>query len=338
MTQETVHQIHPLFAVWSKVIESQDPKTVGNWLVQKPTEQELELREERRDEYESLCEEAGEAYDQIIDAEKEVERKKEHEEYLAQLPDFQIASMGQENWLYVLKALSVVVEEGTIEVTNEEVVARTMDPSHVCMIDIRIPRACFWRYEIDKPGRFGLRLDEVEKVMKRMPKEKEGGEITISLDKSNERAMFYLRTMDPYRKEYRLHTIEPATGSTPLPKIGFNAKVSMLRKTLINALEDLAVTSNYVTFEATSDRFLLIGRGDSGEINLAFESGSEGFEELNVRDESKATFGIEFLLPMLKAVNEKSVTLEYSTKMPLRLEFPAFKEGKIHFFLAPRVE
>jgi proliferating cell nuclear antigen len=33
-----------------------------------------------------------------------------------------------------------------------------------------------------------------------------------------------------------------------------------------------------------------------------------------------------------------SLVLEYSTKMPLRLEFRVANVGRIHFYLAPRVQ
>ncbi|HET6717216.1 MAG TPA: DNA polymerase sliding clamp, partial [Nitrososphaeraceae archaeon] len=79
---------------------------------------------------------------------------------------------------------------------------------------------------------------------------------------------------------------------------------------------------------------------DSGEADIVIESGSEGLEELQVKDTSKATYSLDYLSKITKAISASggSLVLEYSTKMPLRLEFRVANVGRIHFYLAPRVQ
>ena len=66
----------------------------------------------------------------------------------------------------------------------------------------------------------------------------------------------------------------------------------------------------------------------------------EGLEELVSEEDSSATYSIDYLIKITKAVSTVggSVTAEYSSKMPLRLEFPVSNIGRIHFYLAPRVQ
>ena len=49
---------------------------------------------------------------------------------------------------------------------------------------------------------------------------------------------------------------------------------------------------------------------------------------------------LEYLNSIVKAVGTVAGTVvcEFSTKMPLRLEFKVANIGRIHFYLAPRVE
>ena len=49
---------------------------------------------------------------------------------------------------------------------------------------------------------------------------------------------------------------------------------------------------------------------------------------------------LEYLNPIVKAVGAsvESVTCEFSTEKPLRVEFKVANIGRIHFYLAPRVE
>src|SRR5919197_1072187 len=82
-------------------------------------------------------------------------------------------------------------------------------------------------------------------------------------------------------------------------------------------------------------------KGDSGEADIILESGNEGLEELKVEENSKATYSLDYLSKITKAVSStvgSSVAAEYSSKMPLRLEFRVANVGRIHFYLAPRVQ
>jgi proliferating cell nuclear antigen len=105
-------------------------------------------------------------------------------------------------------------------------------------------------------------------------------------------------------------------------------------------LSDVQVVSEYISIESKSDRITFSGRGDSGEADITLEAGNEGLEELEAKEESKATYSIDYLAKITKAVVSMggSVTAEYSNKMPLRLEFKIANVGRIHFYLAPRVQ
>ncbi len=98
--------------------------------------------------------------------------------------------------------------------------------------------------------------------------------------------------------------------------------------------------SEYVSIESKSGRVAFTGRGDSGEADIGLEKGDEGLEELAVKEESKATYSLDYLSKITKAVVSMggSVAAEYSSKMPLRLEFRIANVGRIHFYLAPRVQ
>jgi hypothetical protein len=50
---------------------------------------------------------------------------------------------------------------------------------------------------------------------------------------------------------------------------------------------------------------------------------------------------MEFISKMVRALScasSDTISLEYSSKKPLRLEFTAFDALKVQFFLAPRID
>jgi DNA polymerase III sliding clamp (beta) subunit (PCNA family) len=62
--------------------------------------------------------------------------------------------------------------------------------------------------------------------------------------------------------------------------------------------------------------------------------------DLETKEASKATFSLSYLSEIIKAASATSdiATLEFSTDMPIRIDFQQTKEGKLIFFLAPRIE
>jgi proliferating cell nuclear antigen len=66
----------------------------------------------------------------------------------------------------------------------------------------------------------------------------------------------------------------------------------------------------------------------------------EGLEEITVNQECTGTYSLEYLNPIVKAMGSTSdsIICEFSSGKPLRIEFKVSNIGRIHFYLAPRVE
>jgi proliferating cell nuclear antigen len=240
-----------------------------------------------------------------------------------------------DEWKAVASAISTLVDEATFEATVEGISFRGMDPSHVALIDIHWPNSAFEQYDCDTSVKFGVRVDEFSKLMRRAEK-KDTIEVTVGDD-----SMLFIRiSNNNYVKEYKVRLIETSAASTPLPKLNFNCKVVLATIAFDKVLSDIQVISDYLSIESENKKIKFSGKGDSGEATISLESGSEGLEEVNVQEDSKATYSLDYLSKITKAVIAAggSVALEFSSKMPLRLEFRVANMGRIHFYLAPRVQ
>lgn len=239
-----------------------------------------------------------------------------------------------EEWRAVISAISTLVDEATFEATVEGISFRGMDPSHVALIDIHWPNSAFEAYECDTALKFGVRVDEFSKMIRRADK-KDGVEITVGDD-----SMLHIKISNSYRREYKMRLIESSASSTPLPKLTFNSKVVLTAGAFDKILSDVQVISEYISIESEPKKVEFSGKGDSGEADIILDSGSEGLEELTIQEDSKATYSLDYLSKITKAVSTVggSIAAEYSSKMPLRLEFRVANVGRIHFYLAPRVQ
>jgi|TARA_B100000315_G_scaffold224636_1_gene230305 proliferating cell nuclear antigen len=238
-------------------------------------------------------------------------------------------------WKRVAAAIGHLVEEASFDASPEEISFRAMDPSHVAMIDLVWPNTAFEKYECDKQFRFTVRVDDLVKVLRRAESKD-----AIELSAADDQTLIF-KIFDGYRREFKIHLVESTAAPTPIPKLSFNAKLQAIQGTIEKMLNDISVVSDHVIIEAGKDKVILSGKSDHGSAAVELEKGSPDLPLYEVKEESKATYSIDYLLNISKAAASvtDSITCEYSNKMPLRMEFKlAETGGQIHFYLAPRVE
>ena len=246
--------------------------------------------------------------------------------------EFSAKTNTSEEWKAIISAISTLVEEATFEATVEGVSFRGMDPSHVALIDISWPNSAFEKYSCDGDIKFGVRIDEFSKLIKRAEKS-DGVEINISDDSM-------LHVSVGKNKKYKMRLIESSASDTPLPKISYDSKITLSSSRLDKILGDIDVVSDYLSIKTTQKNVEFSGKGDAGEATINLEKDMEDVEDISVSQESSGTYSLEYLDPIVKAVGgtADSIICEFSTEKPLRIEFKVTNIGRIHFYLAPRVE
>jgi len=238
-------------------------------------------------------------------------------------------------WKIVANTISTLVEEASFEATSEGLSFRAMDPSHVALVDLEWPNTAFEKYRCDEQFKFTVRVEDLVKLIKRADPQ-DSIEVLTS-----EGEMLVLKISDGYKREFTIHLIESTYGPTPLPKLSFNAKILMAEQIFEKMLNDISVVSDHVTFQSTGEKIVFSGKSDSGSGSVTLDKGSQDVLELDVKEESRATYSIDYLLNITKAAGKASdiLTFEYSSKMPLRLTFKLSEQGgRINFYLAPRVQ
>ena len=246
--------------------------------------------------------------------------------------EFSARTSTSNEWKAVISAITTLVEEATFEATVEGISFRGMDPSHVALIDISWPNSAFEEYNCDSDIKFGVRIDEFSKLIKRAEK---NDSIEINISDNN-----MLLVSIGKNKKYKMRLIESSASETPLPKIPYDSKIGLSSSILNKILGDIEVVSDYLSIKATPNTVEFSGKGDTGEAFEKFEKGMQELEEISVSQESTGTYSLEYLNPIVKAIGgtSGSISLEFSSSKPLRIEFKVANIGRIHFYLAPRVE
>ena len=180
---------------------------------------------------------------------------------------FSAKTSGSDEWKAVISAVSTLVEEATFEATVEGISFRGMDPSHVALIDINWPNSAFEKFDCDSDIKFGVRIDEFSKLIKRADK---SNPIEINISEDN----MLLVTIGK-NKKYKMRLIESSASDTPLPKIPYDSKITLPASTFDKILGDVQVVSDYLTINSSKSQAEFSGKGDSGEVNIVLGKNKE---------------------------------------------------------------
>ncbi len=237
-------------------------------------------------------------------------------------------------WKAVASAIKTLVEEATFEATSESLIFRAMDPSHIALVDLLWPNAAFEKYECDKQFKFSIRVEDFVKLIGRTD-----AKDSVELTSSEEEALM-LRLMNGYKREFKIHLIESTSGTAPLPKLEFDVRIGMSKAIFEKVLGDISVVADQVAISALKDSVSFSGKSDIGGATISLDKNGADVLELEVKQEAKASYNIDYLLSISKAIGSTSETVvcEYSSKKPARLEFKLNEQGsRIHYYLAPRI-
>jgi proliferating cell nuclear antigen len=135
-------------------------------------------------------------------------------------------------------------------------------------------------------------------------------------------------------------TLEATEEEVPTPKINFNVRAKATTEGLNEAIQDVQLVSDHVRVEIDNEKMTMRATGDLMGATVELKKGSDALLDLEAKEPSKATFSLSYLSDIIKAAAAISdvATLEFATDMPIRIDFQQPKEGKLTFYLAPRIE
>ncbi len=238
------------------------------------------------------------------------------------------------NFIKIIDALATIIDIATINISEKGVSVKAMDPSHVAMVDLNMPAGAFTEYTCEKSMPIRINLTDLNRFMKRGSA---GDSLELSLDqKLNKMKIKFKSKSGKSRRTFSLGLLtEDEEEEVPSPKLDFDSKFSLKADALQRAIKDAQIVGDYITFTISDELLTLEASGDSGDVTIEVEE----LTELTTKGKQSAMYSLEYLVDIIKAGSvSQIVTVEFSTEMPLKFEFPLINEGKITYLLAPRVE
>jgi len=235
----------------------------------------------------------------------------------------------------MFSAIAILTDEATFNITPDNIQLRTMDPSRVAMVDFQWPKTIFDEYQCDQPQKMCINIGELLKLLRRTTRDE-----TIELALTPETPKLNITITGRYTRTFNMPTLEPQEEETPTPKITFKTTIKATTDGLRQAIEDAQLVSDHVRIEADAEQLTLTATGDLMGATITLKKGSDALLDLQTQEPTKATYSLSYLAEIIKAAAATSeiTTLQFANDMPIQLDFHQPKEGKLTYYLAPRIE
>jgi proliferating cell nuclear antigen len=238
----------------------------------------------------------------------------------------------------VLQATKVQRDEASFIAKDDGIHYRTLDYSHISLLDILIPKEAFQYYSCEgEPADtvFTVKPEELLKVLKRIDKEET---VELMVENDGDITIRSISVRKPLT--YRTKSLDSKYEETKLPNITYAVKVNIQHNALKEALEDLSLLTDVVKIITNKEKVKFVAVNDRDTMTIEYENNRQAvmIYMLDSKAECRSVYKIQELLNMLKAVETKYVVLQYNERLPLRMQFLLPFKCEMHYYLAPRIE
>lgn len=229
--------------------------------------------------------------------------------------------------------ISELVSEVKLKVKKDRLELIAMDPANVAMVIFNLLSSSFTKYEVGEEEELALNLHNLRQILRRAKSEDtltlettEDGKLKVQLN-SNTMRSFSIPTLDLEEKEQRI------------PDLSFPITITTSSEVLTEAIDDVSVVGESVTFLGDKEQLLVKAEGDLSKALIEIRPSDETVIKANGADKYKAKYSIEYLKKMASGgkLSDK-VALYFNTDYPLKLEYKVTDVLLLSFILAPRVD
>jgi len=247
----------------------------------------------------------------------------------------EMSSKSFETFKGAISLMKTINEELTMNIDDEGIQVRGMDPSHVAMIEAMIKPGLFEVFEKPTEKMITVNLAEFYKFLDRIDKD-ERIRITYDAEKAK---LTILARMGGRSRRFSLPVLEPLDEEVPVPKIFHKSEGRILTQSVDRAIRDAELVSEFMKIQISQELMKFTATGDMGSADNEFEKGSDELLQLKSEEDSNSTFTLSYLKDMFGQLKNLTdvVTLSLSTDMPVKIEATPANDPnlEITLYLAP---
>ena len=227
--------------------------------------------------------------------------------------------------------ISDLVTEAKFKIRKDSIEMIAMDPANVAMVIFRLLSSAFVEYTVKEETAITINLNNLRQVLRRLK-----GNDNLTLEVSENKLKLTL-TGATIRTFY-LSLIEGQDKENKEPQLAKVTSTIRCSSSMLNdAIEDVEIVAESVSFEAFDGKFNISAAGDTGKANVEIRA-ADGVT-MDVSEKSRSKYSIEYLKKMIQGSKISGVvSIQFGKDYPLKLEYKELDKIQMLFILAPRIE
>ena len=231
-----------------------------------------------------------------------------------------------------ISIISELVSEVKIKVNNDGIEIVAMDPANVAMVIFKLLSSCFTSFEIKKNEEICINLNNLKQILRRAK-----GEDKLTLEIEEDKLKIQLKSDST--RTFSIPILEMEDKEQKVPELNFPLSVSMSSEILAEAIEDVSVVAESVTFLGEKEQLSIKAEGDLSKAFIEIKANEYITIKTDQNEKFKAKYSLEYLKKMINAGKlAETVKLQFNSDYPLKLEYKVIDKMFLSFILAPRVD
>ena len=229
--------------------------------------------------------------------------------------------------------ISDLVTEAKFKANKEGLELIAMDPANVAMVIFKLLSSCFTKYEVKEQEEVAINLNNLKQVLRRAK-----GDDVLSLETTEDNKL-KVQLKGTTIRSFSLPTLDLEEKEQKVPQLSFPMMVSMDSQMLSEAIEDVSVVAESVTFLGEKNQLLVKAEGDLSKALIEIKNDENTVIKAEGDVKYKAKYSLEYLKKMIAGGKlQEKVNLYFNTDYPLKLEYKVTDRLLMSFILAPRVD
>ena len=229
--------------------------------------------------------------------------------------------------------ISELVTEAKFKVTADGLELVAMDPANVAIVIFKLLSSSFTQYEVKKPEELTINLNNLKQILRRAKSDD-----ILSLETGDD-AKLKIQLKSATTRSFSIPTLEGDDKEQKVPQLTFPVVVNMNSTMLSEAIDDVSVVAESVTFLGENSSLSVKAEGDLSKAFIEIKNDENTSIKAEDGVKFKAKYSLEYLKKMIAGGKlSDRVTLYFNNDYPLKLEYKVVDRLMLSFILAPRVD
>jgi len=232
--------------------------------------------------------------------------------------------------------VGALVDEAKLNVSEDGIQVKAVDPSHVAMIEANLVKSAFDSYEA-APVEMGIDVDKFKTVLAVA-----GKEDMVDMEKDDSLNRLVVNIGNLTRAMPLLDT--SGMPDPKVPSLDLPASVSVSVNEIAQGLKASKSVSDHIALSTTKDSFRLVCEGDNqNKVDLSL--GKDQLEKLDSAEETTSLFSLEYFALMVNSLPaDRILHINLGSDLPVKVDADLAvddmtgAQGNVKFLLAPRID